>query len=233
MHNDIWAIYKQMIRNEDETLEQQHDFCQRNGWCSFWSCRNKYVDKNRLPHVFVDLLKPLFTRLTEDTLLDRCLLGLTQNQNEAANHVLWNKCPKTKFCGRDKVLLAVTETVTYFNTGAASKTILLKSTGVTPSENMQIARRKADNERIRKAAVKISEKASLCRRKLRAKRKSKPKGKISYLAGRFGLSQEPENLLTTTKHNKRKSSHQEKCDFNVETGITFVDDNDKRTQWIK
>ena len=75
------------------------------------------------------------------------------------------------------MLLALTKTVTYFNTGAASKAILLKSTGVTV-----IALRKADNERIRKAAVNISEKARLCRRKLRAKKKSKPKGKY-YVFG--------------------------------------------------
>ena len=234
MYHAIWTTNKHMIRNDDETLEQQHDFCPRNGWCKFWACRSEYVDKNRLPHVFVELLKPLFTRLTEDSLLESCLLGLTQNQNEAVNQVLWTKCPKTKFCGRDKVLLAVTETVAYFNTGAASKATLLKSLGVTPSENMLMALRKADSERVRKAAVKISVKARLCRRKLRAEKKCKPKSKVTYLAGGFGLSQEPEELLTT--HNiKRKSVTQEEfnVDFTVETSITFVDDNDKSIEWIK
>ena len=40
-----------------------------------------------------------------------------------------------------------------------------------------------------------------------------------------------ENSLATTKRNK--SSRQEKRDFNIGTGITIVDDNDKRIQWIK
>ena len=134
----------------------------------------------------------------------------------------------------DKVLLPVTETVAYFNTGAASKATLLKSLGVTPSENMLMALRKADSERVRKAAVKISVKACLCRRKLRAKKKCKPKSKVTYLAGGFGLSQEPEELLTT--HNiKRKSVAQEEfnVDFTVETSITFVDDNANSIDWIK
>ena len=69
--------------------------------------------KKRLPHVFVEQLTPIFTRLSEDKLLDHCLQGLTQNQNEAANQVLCGKCRKTKFCGQNKVLLAVTNCFTY------------------------------------------------------------------------------------------------------------------------
>ena len=60
------------------------------------------------------------------------------------NHVLWSKCPKTKFCGMNKVTLAVTETVAHFNTGAASKAVLMKTSGVTPDVNMLTALRKCD-----------------------------------------------------------------------------------------
>ena len=88
-----------------ESLEKQHDLCPRNGWCCF--------DKKRLPHVFVEQLMPIFTRLSEDKLLDHCLQGLPQKENEAANQVLWGKCPTTKFCGRNKVLLAVTNCFTF------------------------------------------------------------------------------------------------------------------------
>ena len=52
--------------------------------------------KKRLPHVFVEQLKPIFTRLSEDKLLDHCLQGLTQNQNEAVNQVLWGEVPKNE-----------------------------------------------------------------------------------------------------------------------------------------
>ena len=74
MYHAIWTINKHMIRNDDETLQQQHDFCPRNGWCKFWGCHSEYVDKNRLPRVFVELLKPLCTRLTKDSQLERCLV---------------------------------------------------------------------------------------------------------------------------------------------------------------
>ena len=45
--------------------------------------------------------------------------------NEAINGMLWFKCPKTKFCGARKVTIAVCETIALFNTGAASKAIVM------------------------------------------------------------------------------------------------------------
>ena len=98
MYNAIWAIFKHRIRNDDEPIVSQHDLCPQASWCLFWSSPDSYDDSKRLPSVFYEL-KPLFTCCSDDSLLGRCLRGLTQNQNEAANQVLWTKCPKTKFCG--------------------------------------------------------------------------------------------------------------------------------------
>ena len=159
MYNVIWVIFKHRVRNDEETLEKQHDAWPRNGLCTFWHCLDKYDDKKRLPHVFVEELNPLFTRSSEE-LINRCLQGPAQNQNETANQVLWTKCPKTKFCGRTKDFLAVTETVSHFNTGAASTATLLKAAVVIPSET--------DIIRIKKAAINVSEKVRLSLRKLRA-----------------------------------------------------------------
>ena len=124
MRQDVWADSKHMVRNDTETLEQQHDYCPKDGWCNFWKSRDNYDDENRLPTVFYDLLEPIFQRLSKNDLLNRCLRGMTQNQNESVNGVLWGQCLKTKFCGRKKVELAVSETVCEFNTGAYSKVSL-------------------------------------------------------------------------------------------------------------
>ena len=61
--------------------------------------------------MFYDLLEPIFQRLSKNDLLNRCFRGMIQNRNESFNGVLWGRCPKTKFCGRQKVELAVSETV--------------------------------------------------------------------------------------------------------------------------
>ena len=74
---------------------------------------HKY-EETRLQHAFVEVT-PIFTRLTDDKLLNRCLYRETYNHNEAASHLLWSKCLKTKFCGRQKILIAVSESVGEFN----------------------------------------------------------------------------------------------------------------------
>ena len=80
--------------------------------------RDNYDNEKRLPTVFYDLLEPIFQRLSKNDLLNRCLHGMTQNQNESVNGLLWGRCLKTKFCGSQKVELAVSETVCEFNTGS-------------------------------------------------------------------------------------------------------------------
>ena len=196
MYESIWAIFKHMIKCDSESLEEQHRYCPKiqSTWCKFWKDGAKYNEDKRLPSAFLEELRPIFVRLSEDKLLQRCLMGLTQNQNEAINGILWSNCPKTSFCGRQKVEIAVCETVCYFNSGAASKGIILKKIGLEPGENMLRAIESQDCERIKEAERKISLKYRVNRRKHRAEKKSKgEKEPIVYKAGGFGLSSEPDS----------------------------------------
>ena len=164
--------------------------------------------------------------------------GFTQNQNESINHVLWNRCPKTIFCGKYRLILAVSETVCQFNTGSASRALLLKSSGIRPNENMLRALRKSDNERINRAAKRITEKARLHRRKLRAKRKNHGNENDKYLAGSFGLGTQPENLMEKSNNKSQRKKIKIANDENYtptdvpsisslgNITVTFVDEND-------
>ena len=72
---------------------------------------------------------------------------LTQNQNETI--ILLSKCPKTKFCGKVKVLLAVSGTVSHFNTGSGSKVTLWTVWTLTHQKiNMLSAVQKVDYKHI-------------------------------------------------------------------------------------
>ena len=193
----IWAILKHMVRNDSETLDQQHSCCPKSSttWCKFWQQDGEYCDNKRLPSVFYDELRPLFARLSEDKLLERCLMGLTQNQNEAVNNLLWSKCPKTKFCGRRNVETAVCETICHFNSGVGTKAIVVKELGCDPGENMISGLKKIDEERVKNATSKISEKYRRERRKRRAEKKSNDEVEHkypNYKAGAFGLFATPD-----------------------------------------
>ena len=120
-------------------------------------------------------LDPIFERLSDESLLTRCLQELTQNQNESVNAQLWSKCSKT-FVGVRRVQIAVCETVTVFNTGAANKAVIMDLSGVNPGASMLKALREQDKKRIKSAGQKVSLKYRKQRKNLRAKRKSKGEG---------------------------------------------------------
>ena len=75
-------------------------------------------------------------------------MGLTQNQNEAINNVLWSICLKTKFCGLQKVLLAVSETIMKFNMGASSRALIMEAVGITPGINFMESLHVEDDYRV-------------------------------------------------------------------------------------
>ena len=225
MTNDIWAIMKHMVCEDGVTLAKQHENCPKSesSWCKFWSNRQEYDDSKRLPAPFFSELKPIFDRLSKDELLDRCLMGLTQNQNESINSILWSKCPKRKFCGRHKLVLGAAETVCHFNTGCASVAELLQECNVAVGSNSRHILESIDHKRIRQAAKKISMKARLLRRKKRAEKKGKPVKRKSYQAGAFGLGKLPEIAL-----HKEQVSTKEKTSLSLKSGaepsVTFVDE---------
>ena len=80
-----------------------------------------YDEEHRLPSAFYNELRPIFTRLASKDLLQKCLLGLTQNSNESVNNLIWQRCPKGLFCSKDRIVSAVAEAVSVYNTGAGSK----------------------------------------------------------------------------------------------------------------
>ncbi|CAH3114455.1 unnamed protein product, partial [Pocillopora meandrina] len=177
MKESIKAIQCHMIVDEDMSLKKQHRHCPKgkDTWCKFWADMhnktNTYDNSKRLPAVFMKELDPIFKRLSDNALLSRCLQGFTQNQNESVNSQLWSRCSKTTFVGVRKVQIAVCETVAVFNTGAASKAVIMDLSGVNPGQSMLKALRDQDKRRIVTAGRKVSVKYRTQRKILRAKRK--------------------------------------------------------------
>ena len=116
------------------------------------------IRKTRDHQQFLNL-KYLFDRRSDETLLQRCLKGLTQNQNESINNMLRSICSKRTFCGYRKLLLCVHETVTKFNQGAIRKSVLMKYIGCEPKHYMTNALLREDEQRIDFSERKIIRKA--------------------------------------------------------------------------
>lgn len=93
MKTSIKAIQHHIIKDESLPLDQQHYYCPKlaDTWCKSWQNQIKntslYNEDNRLLQIFMKELDSIFKRLSKDDLLQRCLKGMTQNQNEAANGI--------------------------------------------------------------------------------------------------------------------------------------------------
>ena len=105
MENAILAIYFHMIKGENEELPVQHRLCPngKDSWCKYQKDISLGIDSYKpskcLLYVFRGELKPIFERLAENSLLQRCLKGYTQDENEALSNILWCKCLKRVFVG--------------------------------------------------------------------------------------------------------------------------------------
>lgn len=91
MIRDIWGVLKQMLHENFASVKSHDNVPKGDGsWCKYWSDRASYGDRKLLPAVFFDEIKQIFARLSSDELVNRCLRGLTPNQNESANGILWS-----------------------------------------------------------------------------------------------------------------------------------------------
>ena len=142
--------------------------------------------------------------MSSDELLNRCLQGLTQNQNESINGFLWGICPKTRFCGRKRLEAAVCETINRFNTGSQSSAELLEMIGVNPGESMIQQLQRENVTRIKAAERKCAGFQRIQRQRLRPKKKASKTKKPNYMPGAFGLTSNLEIDMAIVQPEKKK-----------------------------
>ena len=61
------------------------------------------------------ILKPIFEELSHEDLLSKYLHGLTQNQNESFNAMIWDRLPKSKYVSLTPLQFGVYDAVANFN----------------------------------------------------------------------------------------------------------------------
>ena len=68
-----------------------------------------------LPLDIVMKLKSNFVELSDESLLEKCLHGKNQNQNESFNLMIWDHIPKTRYVSLTQLELGVYDVVADFN----------------------------------------------------------------------------------------------------------------------
>ncbi len=105
MRTAIWASLLHSMSTDENPL---HNRC-KPSWCWFRKAEeNGVTPESHNEHAGCSLTKevgkkliPLYHRMSSDSLLQIMQHGGTQNANECLNSVIWSRCPKTVFVGKN------------------------------------------------------------------------------------------------------------------------------------
>ena len=115
----------------------------KESWCRFKKDQakitNTYRPSKGIPLHVLKAIKPVYARLSEDRLLEQCLHGKTQNQNESLTAMTWDRAPKETFVRSEIIETAVFDAIANFNVGADAEIRILKELDVDPGEHMETA----------------------------------------------------------------------------------------------
>ncbi|KAG8236974.1 hypothetical protein J437_LFUL016547 [Ladona fulva] len=134
MYKAIWAtVYHKSSTND----MPKHHYCPEgaDSWCT-WQRANaegtlaQYKHKDALPQIVIDVITPIYEDLRRKELLERCLAGFTQNNNESFNSLVWRIAPKIMPGSAMIVQIAAYIATSMFNDGAGSYLKIMRAIGV-------------------------------------------------------------------------------------------------------
>ncbi|XP_011858398.1 PREDICTED: uncharacterized protein LOC105555959 [Vollenhovia emeryi] len=124
MKQQIWATLYHKISTDERP---QHDKCPSgaNSWCTWQIAKatqklEEYKHKPAMSTEVFEAIKPVYTDLSSDDLLNRCLGGFTQNSNESFNSTMWLIAPKSSSSSKRVLDLCADIAVCQFNDGICS-----------------------------------------------------------------------------------------------------------------
>lgn len=176
--------------------DPMHEQCPKgpNSWCRFQKAVSNgktYKDKSQgLPQHIINVVKPVYMKLCDQTLLSKCLHGKTQNANESFNGILWKYVPKEIFVELQTLKLGAWMAVIQFNAGFQGLLDVLKVLGFYPGVNVCKKFQELDKERIVESRRHSLPNAKVARKinkqnKKRKLAKAEQKEGITYKCGEF------------------------------------------------
>lgn len=169
---DSWCFYNRALANEEVPGRHAENI------------------KTPLNKLVLENIAPIYKRLTDATLLEKCLKGQTQNANESLHSFIWRKCDKTRSVSRRLVELAVAEGVSEYNFGNTAFISTLHKTKISPGRksivmaNVRDQRRKVKINRAKSDRLKRRRNYLRMRNIQSEERKKEQEGSL-YGAGEF------------------------------------------------
>ena len=161
--------------SEAISTKERHQFCDKDSeWCKIRQAEKageSYVDKPGLPVALRDKIMPIFQQLSVPELLEKCLHGKTQNNNEGLNSSSWKRLPKDIFVGACWKSVFVHLFCILIVTLMHVVCQILKLFGLTPGYYTKLFCDKKDTTRIKKMKRKMTVEGKADRKRKRAVRK--------------------------------------------------------------
>ena len=124
-----------------------------------------------MPAAIIEVVKPIWIRLSSKELLQRCTRQATQNSNESFNAIVWELCTKQGFCWLTTVEAGAALAVLKFNNGAKMMAMVLTNMGCRVGIHTLKGLAAEDKERLYFAGKKSAEKEKKSRKRRRRLRK--------------------------------------------------------------
>lgn len=154
MKKAIWAAFY----HYGSTNEQpHHHYCPQGleSWCSWHRASAKddlknYVHEKALSENVLNDIRPIYEDFSNDTLLERCLGGFTQSNNENLNNMIWEITPKVMHNGTKIMQTTTCIAICIFNEGASSLLKIMRLMNVAAGPNAHQYAIMEDEHRIAK-----------------------------------------------------------------------------------
>ena len=133
MKRACWAVFYHSISTDDNP---QHNYCSEgaDSWCKYQCATVLQQDvpshTPRIPEGFEPFIRPVFEHVCNEELLEKCLKGATQNQNERFNNLMWARSPKSEYSSLATTQIAVSHATIVFNSGVKALVSVMKGLGI-------------------------------------------------------------------------------------------------------
>ena len=161
------------LSSTDEQLEHAHCPPGASSWC-FWQRAiasskepGSHKGHETLPVEIGRKLVPMFQRLSDPKLLNRCSRNMTQNANEALHSILWKIVPKSVYVGRKKMQTAMVLAVFKYAMVAPFQIVMCRVMELEPGKILKETAEKKDLKRLKRAEKAASAQAKKIRKYLK------------------------------------------------------------------
>lgn len=131
-------------------------------WCKY-NKKDPNYRHHGIPPAVADVMKSVYRDLAHPD-VKKCLHGKTQNANEAFNHILWSRIPKTVFVGANTLQIGLCDAVLSFNDGNVGRAKVLQKLNINPGFNTVNILKELDEIRVKKADILMEQMAKRARR---------------------------------------------------------------------